>query len=91
LETDDLFGAAHAFLGRTPCALATVQLDDITGETDPVNVPTTTDEHRNWRRRLSLTLEQIAKSRRLAWVAGIFGEERRSRPAAGAKRGQRRS
>ena len=47
--------AAHAFLARTPSALAMVQIDDLTDEADPVNVPATSDEHPNWRRRLSMT------------------------------------
>jgi 4-alpha-glucanotransferase len=80
LDGGALFAAAHAFLGRTPCMLATVQLDDITDEREPVNVPTTSDEHPNWRRRASLTLEQIAKSSRLAAVCRIFREERQHRP-----------
>ncbi len=79
LAEDRLFEAAHAFLGRTPCMLATVQTDDITDEITPVNVPTTSDEHPNWRRRSSLTLEQLAKSPRLAKVGSIFRAERRTR------------
>lgn len=90
---DALFSAAHAYLGRTPCMLATVQLDDITDETEPVNVPTTSDERGNWRRRSSLTLEQILKSSRLATVSGIFAAARRNRatvPPAGRHRAARR-
>jgi len=37
-----------------------VQIDDLTDEADPVNVPATSDEHPNWRRRLSMTLEELA-------------------------------
>ncbi len=74
-----LFAAAHAYLGRTPCVLATVQIDDITDEEEPVNVPTTTDERGNWRRRASLTLEEIAAGSRLAQVSEIFEAERRGR------------
>ena len=89
---DALFSAAHAYLGRTPCMLATVQLDDITDETEPVNVPTTSGERANWRRRSSLSLEQIAASSRLAKVSEIFAVERRSRatvPPAGRGRAAR--
>ena len=52
--------AAHVFLARTPSVLAMVQIDDLTDEADPVNVPATSDEHPNWRRRLSMTLEELA-------------------------------
>lgn len=79
LDARTLYPAAHAFLARSRCALAMAQIDDITDETDPVNVPTTTGEHPNWRRRLSLTLEQIAKSPRLTQLAETFGAERGDR------------
>jgi 4-alpha-glucanotransferase len=51
---------AHAFLASTASAITMIQLDDVTHEATPVNVPTTSTEHPNWRRRLSLTLEEIA-------------------------------
>ena len=93
LGADALFSAAHAYLGRTPCMLATVQLDDITDETEPVNVPTTSEERGNWRRRSSLSLEQIAASPRLVKVSEIFAASRRNRaivPPAGRGRAARR-
>ena len=49
--------AAHRLLARTASAFALVQLDDLTGEIEPVNVPTTRDEYPNWRRRLSIELD----------------------------------
>jgi len=52
--------AAHAFLASSTSAITMVQIDDITHETTPVNVPTTSTEHPNWRRRLSMSLEEIA-------------------------------
>ena len=56
---EDFVAAAHSFLASTRSAIAMLQLDDITAEIDPVNVPTTSTEHPNWRRRLSLSLEQL--------------------------------
>lgn len=79
LDARTLYPTAHAFLARSRCALAMAQIDDITDETNPVNVPTTSGEYPNWRRRLSLTLEQIAKSPRLAQVAKNFEAERAER------------
>jgi 4-alpha-glucanotransferase len=38
-----------------------VQIDDITREETPVNVPTTSTQHPNWRRRLSMSLEQLER------------------------------
>jgi malto-oligosyltrehalose trehalohydrolase/4-alpha-glucanotransferase len=71
--------AAHAFLARTPCLLAMVQIDDLTDEADPVNVPATSDEHPNWRRRLSMTLEELAAQPRFRDIAAIVRGERGGR------------
>jgi 4-alpha-glucanotransferase len=54
------------------------QIDDIANEADPVNVPTTSNEHPNWRRRQSLTLEQLTEHPRLSGLAQIFKQERGS-------------
>jgi 4-alpha-glucanotransferase len=71
--------AAHAYLALTPSMLAMAQIDDLTDEADPVNVPMTADEHPNWRRRLSMTLEEIAARPRFIDIAEIFRIEQ-SRP-----------
>jgi 4-alpha-glucanotransferase len=49
-----------------------VQIDDLTDEADPVNVPATSLEHPNWRRRLSMTLEELAASPGLDELAAAF-------------------
>lgn len=51
---------AHRYLALTPSMLLATQLDDMTGELDPVNVPGTHMEHPNWRRKYRLSLEAIA-------------------------------
>ena len=56
--------------------LALAQIDDLTDEADPVNVPATSDEHPNWRRRLSNTLEQLAERPRFIDIAASFRKER---------------
>jgi 4-alpha-glucanotransferase len=76
MDVAHLIRAAHAYLARSRCALAIVQIDDITDEADQVNVPATSEEHPNWRRRLSLTLEDIAVHPRLDAIARIFASER---------------
>jgi 4-alpha-glucanotransferase len=72
--------AAHAYLARTPSLLAMAQLDDLTGETDPVNVPATSDEHPNWRRRHSLTLEELPTDALFNEVVGVLRESRGKAP-----------
>jgi 4-alpha-glucanotransferase len=71
-----LIHAAQAFLARSPCVLTMVQLDDITEEVDPVNVPGTSDEYPNWRRRLSVNLEQLSESSTFAAITRIFAQGR---------------
>ena len=39
-------------VGRTPCELALVPLEDIVGAVEQPNLPGTTDQHPNWRRRM---------------------------------------
>ena len=77
-DTEAVVEAAHRFLARSRSALAIAQMDDLTGEVDPVNVPTTSDEHPNWRRRLSLSIEDFARHPRFQAVSAIFSAERGS-------------
>ncbi|HZT88856.1 MAG TPA: 4-alpha-glucanotransferase [Stellaceae bacterium] len=72
--------AAHAYLARTPSILAMAQIDDLTDEADPVNLPATTDEHPNWRRRLSMTLDELARRPRFLDITENFRAERAARP-----------
>ncbi len=77
-DTEAVVQAAHRFLARSRSALAIAQIDDLTGEVDPVNVPTTSDEHPNWRRRLSLSIEELARHPRFQAVTAGFATERRT-------------
>lgn len=56
---EDFAAAAHAFLAETRSALAMIQIDDLTGETDQVNVPATVTENPNWRRKYRMGIEEI--------------------------------
>ena len=60
VNSGDLLADAHAFVAKTPCAIMLVQADDLTQETEPLNVPGTDTERPNWRRRLSVAVEAIA-------------------------------
>jgi (1->4)-alpha-D-glucan 1-alpha-D-glucosylmutase len=56
--TAELARALHVYLARTPSTMMMVQLEDALGAGEQVNLPGTTDEHPNWRRKLALELER---------------------------------
>jgi 4-alpha-glucanotransferase len=73
---EDLIPFVHAYLARSKSFLAMPQIDDISGEIEPVNLPASSSEYPNWHRRLSLTLEELAIDSRLKQSARIFQSER---------------
>jgi 4-alpha-glucanotransferase len=50
------------FLGASPASIVLVNLEDLWHETAAQNVPSTTTEHPNWRRRLRYSMEQLLTS-----------------------------
>ena len=70
--------AAHAFLARSNALLTLVELDDVMEEEVQVNVPGTSSENPNWRRRPSLTLEELAKDPRLQNIAALMADQRQA-------------
>ena len=66
----------HAFLAATPCRMMLLQPEDALGVTEPWNVPGTTEEHPNWRRKLPVALEDFAASGRLERVVRAIRSRR---------------
>jgi 4-alpha-glucanotransferase len=58
--TAELANALHLFLARSPTALVAVQIEDLLGMTDPVNIPGTDREYPNWQRKLDAGIEEMA-------------------------------
>ena len=59
----ELTRAAHEFLARTPARLVALSLDDLAGETEPLNLPgVPVEAHRSWSRRMTRTLDEIGAS-----------------------------
>lgn len=67
------------WLADSPAAWVLVNLEDLWGEGEPQNVPGTSFERPNWRRKAALGLEEIETD---AGVAALLGEVDRRRRAA---------
>jgi 4-alpha-glucanotransferase len=61
--TPELAHALHIYLARSSAALAAVQIEDLFGMAEPVNVPGTYHEYPNWQRKLSENIEDMAARR----------------------------
>jgi 4-alpha-glucanotransferase len=67
--------AAFAFVGRTPSPLAMVSAEDVLGLAEQPNIPGTTDEHPNWRRRLPVAdIFAVGKANIAALLRGRSGQ-----------------
>ena len=80
--TPELGEAILAFLARSRARLMLVQIEDVAGEVEQANLPGTTDEHPNWRRRLSGKLDDILGGPDLQRIASRMSQERRRSSAA---------
>jgi 4-alpha-glucanotransferase len=74
--------AAYRYLARSGARLVIAALEDALDVVDQTNVPGTTWEHPNWRRRLSVTVEDLADEPRFAAFSSVLralrAPERRS-------------
>ena len=78
--TPELAQALHLYLARSASILAALQIEDLLGMVDPVNVPGTDRQYPNWRRKLTLDVEAlIARTDLDACFASIL----KARAAAG--------
>ena len=77
-EAAQVIASLHRAVARSSSMLAAIQLDDILGETEPVNIPGTHREYANWRRKLALPIEEIFSDARWSSLAAIMREAGRS-------------
>ncbi len=74
--SDDFVIALHVYLARTPSQLMLVQSEDVEGAIEAVNMPGTTDQYPNWRRRLKLPLERWPQADRFKRLTQALSKER---------------
>ena len=68
--------ALSRFLALTPCRLVAIQLEDLAGMRERMNLPGTIDEQPNWRRRFPQPLEVLFQSPDLLAVTAAVARER---------------
>jgi 4-alpha-glucanotransferase len=58
--TAELANALHLYLARSSTTLVALQIEDLLGMIDPVNVPGTDNEYPNWQRKVCADIEEMA-------------------------------
>lgn len=76
---DLLLDSVCRYLARSPSALMFLQLEDILGDPEQPNLPGTIDEHPNWRRRMPVTVEELARHPTLLRLAALVNQAGRDR------------
>ena len=59
LDAAGLHGDPLGFVLSTPCSLAVVNQEDLTGETDQQNLPASTWQYPNWRHKMKVAVEDM--------------------------------
>ncbi|GAA6209669.1 4-alpha-glucanotransferase [Cognatishimia sp. WU-CL00825] len=75
----DFAFTVHGLLADSNAGLVAVQFDDILSEVEAQNLPGTIDEHPNWRRKYSLSLEDMPGDDRLVSLANLMRNAGRAR------------
>ncbi|MGE5526508.1 MAG: malto-oligosyltrehalose synthase [Rhodospirillaceae bacterium] len=74
--TPDLARTIYLYLARTPSRALAVQMEDVLGVGEAPNLPGTTTEHPNWRRKLPEDLERIVDDSRFTLLTRTLAEAR---------------
>ena len=74
--TPELARALHVYLARSPAQVMMVQMEDVLGQLEQVNLPATSAEYPNWQRKLPLNLEEWSADARVTALAEALRRER---------------
>ena len=74
--TVELALAIHVFLARSAARVTMVQMEDVLGQLEQVNLPATSVEYPNWQRKLPLDLEEWIADTRVAALAEALRQAR---------------
>lgn len=70
--TGELHYAIVGFLAMTPSLLLALNQEDLTKETEQQNLPGTTAEYPNWRRKMKYSVEELSTSQEARDCAAMF-------------------
>ena len=76
IDRHDLYAVA-GFLAKTRSRLLAISLEDLLGVIDQPNIPGTVNEHPNWRQRLPIAIDEIAKEIDVPALRSATGERAR--------------
>ena len=68
----ELHSAAVGFLASTPAKLMLLTLEDLTKEADQQNLPGSTWQYPNWRRKLRFTVEELSENAQARDFTAMF-------------------
>ena len=68
----------YSYLASAPCCLLLVQLEDILGQKEQMNVPGTNQEYPNWRCKLPKMTENLYNDENMKRICGVIGQIRQS-------------
>ena len=74
----ELARAIHVYLARTPSQVMMVRAEDLLGQIEQVNLPGSTTEYPNWKRKLPLDLEAWLADPRFVALADVLRTARGS-------------
>ena len=75
--TPALAESVHRFIARSPARLLMVQLEDLLDLDEQANLPGTSSEHPNWRRRLPCPVGEIFSHAHAGRIISALNDERR--------------
>ncbi len=76
VTSPEFIQAVYTCLARSPAKILMVQIEDMLDVLDQINIPSTTTQHPNWRRKLPIHLETWAADRRVVALVAAMRYER---------------
>lgn len=70
--TTELMESIHAYLARSPAWMVLANIEDVIGTRVQTNLPGTVDQHPNWSRKLSRTVEELVHDSRFERLAALL-------------------